>query len=75
MDLDKLKSEKFNSDEYVKHLVKEMVAGNELSEFRKKLIAQKESVSVLLKHEILKNYTEFIETAREISRKLTYLYD
>ena len=70
MDLDKFASEKFNGDDYVKHLVKEMVAGSELSEFRKQLTTEKEGVSNLLKKKVFENYSQFIETAREISRKL-----
>lgn len=70
MDLDKFAGEKFNGDEYVKHLVKEMVAGSELSEFRKQLTTEKEGVSNLLKKKVFENYSQFIETAREISRKL-----
>lgn len=62
-------TEKFNGDDYVKHLVKEMVAGSELSEFRKQLTTEKEGVSNLLKKKVFENYSQFIETAREISRK------
>jgi hypothetical protein len=69
MDLEKFAGEKFNGDDYVKHLVKEMVAGSELSEFRKELTSGKEKVSNLLKKKVFENYSQFIETAREISRK------
>jgi hypothetical protein len=69
MDIDKFSTEKFNADDYVKNLVKEMVAGSELSEFRKNLISEKEKVSFSLKKKVFENYSQFIETAREISRK------
>lgn len=69
MDLEKFTNEKFNADDYVKHLVKEMVAGSELSEFKKQLLVEKDSVSGSLKKKVFENYSQFIETAREISRK------
>ncbi|KAG5671753.1 hypothetical protein PVAND_001932 [Polypedilum vanderplanki] len=74
MDIEKFKSEKFNADEYVKNLVKEMVAGSELSEFRKQLTTQKEGVSSLLKKKVFENYSQFIETAREISHLESEMY-
>lgn len=74
MDLERFKSEKFNADDYVKHLVKEMVAGSELSEFRKQLTNEKEGVSVLLKRKVFENYTQFVETAKEISHLESEMY-
>lgn len=62
-------SETFNTDEYVKRLVKERIAGSELSENKRELLQEKESVSSELKKKIFENYKQFIETAREISRK------
>lgn len=80
-------NENFNADDYVKRLVKERVAGSELSEYKKQLQKEKEDVSVKtsfiqsdnifdnlqisygLKKKVFENYTQFIETAREISRK------
>lgn len=62
-------SESFNADDYVKRLVKERVAGSELSEFKKQLQKEKEEISLGLKKKVFENYTQFIETAREISRK------
>lgn len=69
MDLEKFANERFNGDEFVKHLVKEMVAGSELNECRKQLVSEKVGVSNLLKKKVFENYSQFIETAREISRK------
>lgn len=63
-------SESFNTDDYVRRLVKERVAGSELSENKRELLQEKESVSSELKKKIFENYKQFIETAREISRKL-----
>lgn len=62
--------ENFNADDYVKRLVKERVAGSELSDYKKQLQKEKEEISVGLKKKVFENYTQFIETAREISRKL-----
>lgn len=61
-------SESFVADDYVKRLVKEMVAGSELSEYKKQLQKEKEEISFGLKKKVFENYTQFIETAREISR-------
>lgn len=63
-------NENFNSDDYVKRLVKERVAGSELESYKKQLQKEKEEISVGLKKKVFENYTQFIETAREISRKL-----
>lgn len=60
----------FNADDYVKRLVKERVTGSELSDYKKQLQKEKEDVSLGLKKKVFENYTQFIETAREISRKL-----
>lgn len=62
-------NENFNAEEYVKRLVKERVAGSELSDYKKQLQKEKEDISVELKKKVFENYTQFIETAREISRK------
>lgn len=62
-------SEIFNSDDFVKRLVKERIAGSELSENKRELLKEKESVSSDLKKKIFENYKQFIETAREISRE------
>lgn len=61
-------SETFNTDDYVRRLVKDRIAGSELSEDKRELLQQKESVSTELKKKIFENYKQFIETAREISR-------
>lgn len=66
-------NENFNSDDYVKRLVKERVAGSELSDFKKQLQKEKEDVSLGLKKKVFENYTQFIETAREISREFNNL--
>lgn len=63
-------NENFNAEDYVKRLVKERVAGSELSDYKKHLQKDKEDISVSLKKKVFENYTQFIETAREISRKL-----
>lgn len=63
-------NENFNADDYVKRLVKERVAGSELSDYKQQLQKEKEDVSLGLKKKVFENYTQFIETAREISRKL-----
>jgi hypothetical protein len=63
-------SENFNSEDYVKRLVKERVAGSELESYKKQLQKDKEEVAFQLKKKVFENYTQFIETAREISRKL-----
>lgn len=63
-------NENFNADDYVKRLVKERVAGSELESYKKQLQKDKENVSAGLKKKVFENYTQFIETAREISRKL-----
>lgn len=65
-------SETFNADDYVKRLVKERVAGSELSDYKKQLQKEKEDISVSLKKKVFENYTSFIETAREISRKSSH---
>lgn len=62
-------TENFNADDYVKRLVKERVAGSELSEYKKQLQKEKEEISLGLKKKVFENYTQFIETAREISRE------
>lgn len=62
-------NENFNVDDYVKRLVKERVAGSELSDYKKQLQKEKEEISVGLKKKVFENYNQFIETAREISRK------
>jgi hypothetical protein len=62
-------SENFNPDDYVKRLVRERVAGSELTENKKILLQEKDSVSSGLKKKVFENYKQFIETAREISRK------
>jgi hypothetical protein len=49
--------------------VKERVAGSELSDYKKQLQGKKEKISTNLKKKVFENYTQFIETAREISRK------
>lgn len=64
-------SESFNADDYVKRLVKERVAGSELSDYKKQLQKEKEEISVSLKKKVFENYGQFIETAREISRKFS----
>lgn len=64
-------NENFNADDYVKRLVKERVAGSELSDYKKQLQKEKEDVSLGLKKKVFENYNQFIETAREISRKFT----
>lgn len=64
-------NENFNADDYVKRLVKERVAGSELSDYKKQLQKEKEEISLGLKKKVFENYTQFIETAREISRKST----
>lgn len=68
-------SEHFNPDEYVKLLVRERVAGSELSENKKLLLQEKEAVSSGLKTKVFENYKQFIETAREISRKFANFYE
>lgn len=65
-------NENFNADDYVKRLVKERVAGSELSDFKKQLQKEKEDVSQGLKKKVFENYSQFIETAREISRKILH---
>lgn len=45
-----------------------MVA-DDLSEFKNKLIEKKFGVSNEIKANVFKNYSQFIETAKEISRK------
>lgn len=62
-------SETFNTDDYVRRLVKDRVTGSELSENKSELMQEKESVSSDLKKKIFENYKQFIETAREISRQ------
>jgi hypothetical protein len=62
-------SENFNADDYVKRLVKERVAGSELESFKKQFQKDKEEVALGLKKKVFENYTQFIETAREISRE------
>lgn len=62
-------SESFNPDDYVRRLVRERIAGSELSENKSDLMQEKESVSTDLKKKIFENYKQFIETAREISRE------
>lgn len=66
-------NENFNADDYVKRLVKERVAGSELSDYKKQLQKEKEDVSFGLKKKVFENYTQFIETAREISREFNSL--
>lgn len=63
-------NEKFNVDFKVDEIVKEMVAGSELMEFKKKIVDQKTETSSLIKSNVFKNYYQFIETAKEISRKI-----
>lgn len=66
-------SESFNPDDYVRRLVRERIAGSELSENKSELMQEKESVSTDLKKKIFENYKQFIETAREISRQYKIL--
>lgn len=71
--LQEFERDDFNSEDYVKRLVKERVAGSELSDYKKQLQGKKEKISTNLKKKVFENYTQFIETAREISRKLLTL--
>lgn len=72
--MDKFASEKFNADDYVKNLVKEVVAGTELNDVRKQLIGEKEGVSSLLKKSVFENYVQFIDTAHEIQHLESEMY-
>jgi exocyst complex component 8 len=74
MDLEKFANENFNTEEYVKHLVKEMVAGSELNEFKSTLLQEKQKTKEALKEKVFENYSQFIETAREISHLESEMY-
>jgi exocyst complex component 8 len=58
----------------VKHLVKEMVAGSELNEFKSTLLQEKQKTKEALKEKVFENYSQFIETAREISHLESEMY-
>lgn len=70
MDLEKFKNENFDSNVFTNNIVKEMITGSELGEFKQQLNQQKELISESLKQKIYKNYIQFIETSSEISRKI-----
>jgi exocyst complex component 8 len=74
MDLEKFANENVNTEEYVKHLVKEMVAGSELNEFKSTLLQEKQKTKEALKEKVFENYSQFIETAREISHLESEMY-
>lgn len=45
------------------------MVGQDLNDFKNKLIDQKTGVSNEIKANVFKNYSQFIETAKEISRE------
>lgn len=53
----------------VKNLVQDCVGGPELQQTKQKIQSLSETVSSTLKKHVYENYMQFIETAKEISRK------
>lgn len=47
----------------------EIVTGTDLNEFKKKLVDERVETSSQIKSSVFKNYSQFIETAKEISRE------
>ena len=47
-----------------------MITGSDLSDFKQKLVDERINTSSQIKSSVFKNYSQFIETAKEISRKL-----
>lgn len=58
----------------VKSLVQECVGGSELQQRKAKIQAYSDQTSSSLKKHVYANYMQFIETAKEISRKKPYIH-
>lgn len=56
-----------------KELTRECVGGSDLQQRKKEIEAYNEQTAATLKQTCKKNYMEFIQTAKEISRKLEHL--
>lgn len=57
----------------VKELVQDCVGGPELQQTKAKIQSHSDTVSSTLKKHVYENYMQFIETAKEISRKISCL--
>uniref|UniRef100_T1J4C7 Exocyst component Exo84 C-terminal domain-containing protein n=1 Tax=Strigamia maritima TaxID=126957 RepID=T1J4C7_STRMM len=70
----KLNSSNFNAENYIRELCVSAQGAPDLAAKRQKILAASEEVNGLLKKNVYKNYTQFIETAREISYLETEMY-
>ncbi|KAH8404267.1 hypothetical protein KR215_003211 [Drosophila sulfurigaster] len=62
----------FSVDKYTKELTRECVGGSDLQQRKKEIEAYNEQTSATLKQTCKKNYMQFIQTAKEISRNTVY---
>lgn len=70
----KIGSSDFNPDKYVRELSQRCVGGQELQQQYQKIQSLGEDTSAQLKRNVYQNYTQFIETAKEISHLESEMY-
>ena len=70
----KIGSADFNPDKYVRDLSQRCVGGQELQQQYQKIQGLGEETSAQLKRNVYQNYTQFIETAKEISHLESEMY-
>lgn len=70
----KIGSADFNPDSYVRELSRRCVGGQELQQQYQKIQLLGEETSAQLKRNVYQNYTQFIETAKEISHLESEMY-
>lgn len=70
----KIGSSDFNPDKYVRELSQRCVGGQELQQQYQKMQGLGEETSAQLKRNVYQNYTQFIETAKEISHLESEMY-
>ncbi|KAJ1524811.1 hypothetical protein ONE63_009682 [Megalurothrips usitatus] len=70
----KIGSSDFHPDKYVRELSQRCVGGQELQQQYQKIQGLGEETSALLKRNVYQNYTQFIETAKEISHLESEMY-
>lgn len=58
--------ETFDSDKYVKKIVAEKIYASDLVEIKEKLNRNAQQTAEEIKHSVYKNYTNFMETAKEV---------
>lgn len=58
--------ENFDSDKYVKKIIAEKIYASDLVDIKEKLTRNAQQTSEEIKHSVYKNYTNFMETAKEV---------